>query len=105
MIKKGIFPYLRYVSDFLESPIKVFRWEWFFQGMSAVRLDVVNLFHKGFINEEEQYAMIKGQKVDFGLEANEIGHDIFKNWRAQDLESELKKVASPETKWDIMPIE
>lgn len=54
------------------------------------------MFYKGFINKEEHYAMVKGQKVDFGqnaineffgLEANEIGHDIFKTpretWRVR----------------------
>lgn len=39
----------------------------------------------------------------FGLEVNEIGHDIFKNPRAQDLEIALKKVAWPRTKCDITP--
>ena len=86
MIEKEIFPYPGTVPDFLESPIKAFRWKRFFQGVTAIRYDEVKLFYKGFISEEEHYNMVREQNVDFGsksindffgLEANEIGHDIF----------------------------
>ncbi|KAA0041933.1 hypothetical protein E5676_scaffold306G001360 [Cucumis melo var. makuwa] len=68
------------------------------------------MFYKGYINEEECYAMVKGHKVDFrldtinaffGLETNEIGHAIFKNPQERDLEYALKRVAWSGTKWDI----
>lgn len=56
--------------------------------MIAIRQDVVKMFFKGYINEEEHYAMVKRQNIDFGpkaikelfgLEANEIRLAIFKS--------------------------
>lgn len=56
--------------------------------------------------------MVKGNKVDFGLEAinaffelndNEILHAIFKNLTKQDMQDVLKRVAWPGTKWDRTP--
>uniref|UniRef100_A0A9I9D955 Protein MNN4-like n=1 Tax=Cucumis melo TaxID=3656 RepID=A0A9I9D955_CUCME len=78
----------------------------------AIRLDIVKMFNKRYINEEEHYTMVKGQIFDFGieainelfgLEANEIGHAIFKNLQERDLEDILKRIAWPETRWDILP--
>lgn len=51
---------------FVASPISAFRWKKFIQGVTAIILDVVKMFYKGYMNEEERYAMVKGQKVDFG---------------------------------------
>ena len=78
--------------------------------MTTIRLNIVKMFYKGYIKEEERYAMVKGHKVDFGpntvnelygLEANEIRHIIFKNSQERDLEDALKRVACSGTKWDI----
>lgn len=44
------------------------------------------MFYKDNINEEEHYAMVKGYKVYFGLEVNEIGHAIFKDPKKRDLD-------------------
>lgn len=50
------------------------------------------MFYKGYINEEEHYAIVKGKIVDFGpeainelvgLEAKEIGHAIFKSHKSK----------------------
>lgn len=52
-------------------------------GVNAIRLNVVDLFYRGYTNIE-----VIGKKVDFGFEAinalyglenNEIEHVIFKN--------------------------
>lgn len=60
----------------------------------TIRLDMVDLFYKGYINAKEYYAKVKRKKVDFGpeaintlyrLEINEIGHVIFKNPNECDL--------------------
>ena len=75
--------------------------------MTTIRPDIVKMFYKEYIREEH-YDMVKGQKFDFGpevineifgLEANEIGHAIFKNPQERDSEDMLKKrVAWPATK-------
>ncbi|TYJ96932.1 hypothetical protein E5676_scaffold220G00370 [Cucumis melo var. makuwa] len=80
--------------------------------MTMIRADVVNLFYKGYISEEKQYAMVNEKKVDFGpdainmffgLDDNEIGHAIFKNPKEQNLQEGLTRVAWPGTKWGRMP--
>ncbi|TYK23866.1 hypothetical protein E5676_scaffold419G00400 [Cucumis melo var. makuwa] len=80
--------------------------------MFVIRPDVMKIFYKGYINEEENYFMVKWQKLDFGpnainglfgLEANELGHTIFKNLQEQDLEDASITVAWSGIKWDITP--
>ena len=88
MVEKGLYPFKSLMLEFLASPIKAFKWKIFFEGVIKIRPDVVKLLYKGYINEEELYATVKGKKVEFGPEAinvlyglddNEIEHAIFKN--------------------------
>lgn len=82
MIHNGLYPYNGNMSKFLASPIKLFKWTRFFLRVNEIRPDMVKLFYKGYINEEQHYPMAKGQKVNFGpdainmlygLESNVIG--------------------------------
>lgn len=72
----------------------------------------MDLLYRGYINTEEYYVEVKGNKVDFGLEVinalygldkNEIKHVIFKSLNERNLQEALEKVTWPGTKWDIMP--
>ena len=65
MIEKGLYPYQGTMSEFLASPIRAFRLKRFFQWVIVIRQNLVKLFYKGYINEEQHYMMVKGQKVDF----------------------------------------
>lgn len=58
MIKKWLYPYQGTMPKFLETLIKTFRWKRFFQGVTAIRLDIVKMFYKGYINKEEHYAIV-----------------------------------------------
>lgn len=101
------------MPEFLGSPILALRWKQFFQGLTMIWSNMVNLFYKWYINVDD-YIEVKGQKVDFrlkainelyGLENNEIGNKIFKNLKEQNLEMVLQRVAWPRTKWDRTPTE
>uniref|UniRef100_A0A9I9EIH7 Uncharacterized protein n=1 Tax=Cucumis melo TaxID=3656 RepID=A0A9I9EIH7_CUCME len=61
MIEKGISLYQGAMPGFLAAPTREFIWKRFFQGVTTIRLEVVKMFYKGYINEEEHYAMVKGQ--------------------------------------------
>ncbi|KAA0047035.1 hypothetical protein E6C27_scaffold829G00190 [Cucumis melo var. makuwa] len=63
---KGLYPYQGTISEFLATPIQAFRWRRFFQGVTAMRPDVVKMFYKGYINEEELYTMVKSKKLILG---------------------------------------
>ncbi|KAA0040195.1 hypothetical protein E5676_scaffold190G00300 [Cucumis melo var. makuwa] len=45
------------MPGFLAAPTREFIWKRFFQGVTTIRLEVVKMFYKGYINEEEHYAM------------------------------------------------
>ncbi|KAA0064202.1 hypothetical protein E5676_scaffold218G00180 [Cucumis melo var. makuwa] len=60
MIEKGLYPYQRAMPGFLTIPIQAFKWKRFFQGVIAIIPDVVKMFYKGYINEEEHYVTVKG---------------------------------------------
>ncbi|KAA0041264.1 hypothetical protein E5676_scaffold32G00800 [Cucumis melo var. makuwa] len=82
--------------------------------VNAIRPSVVYLFYRAYINIEELYAEVKEKRVDFGpkainalygLKNNEIGHLIFENPKARDLQDALENIIWPGTKWDRMPTE
>lgn len=102
MIEKGLYPYKENMPKFLVAPIRASRWKRFFQGVTAIRPNIVNLCYKCYINTEEHYTEMKGRRVDFspkainalyGLNNYEIEHVIFKNLKERDLQEALEKVA------------
>ena len=54
------------MPEFLPSPVRAFSWRKLFEGVIAIRANIVNVFYKGYICEEKHYAMVKGKKVYFG---------------------------------------
>lgn len=58
MIEKGLYPYKGIMPEFLTSSIRAFKLKIFFQRVTVIRLDMVKLFHKGYINKEENYLTI-----------------------------------------------
>lgn len=90
IVGKGLYPYKGTMPKFLASPTRALKWKRFFQGVNTIRLCVVDLFYRGYINAEEHYTEVKEKKVDFGpkvintlyeLENNETRHVIFKTLR------------------------
>lgn len=87
---------------FLSASIRAFKWKKFFQGVTEIRADVINLFYKGVIYEEENYVVVKHEKVYFRLEEinacytlddNVVGQVIFKNTIQEDMKDVLKRIA------------
>lgn len=60
-VKKGLFPFKGGLPSFFRDPICTFKWEKLFEGVFEVRVDVVNRFYKGFINDDEDYVIVKGK--------------------------------------------
>lgn len=92
------------------SPIRAFKWQKVFEGVFKLKVDIVNLFYKGFINDKENYVVVKHEKVYFGpeeistfykLDGNTIGQVIFKNPMHEDMRDALKTIARSGTQWDI----
>lgn len=53
MIEKGLYPFGGSMLKFFVTPIRAFRWKRFFEGVTMIRVDVVNLFYKGYISMEK----------------------------------------------------
>ena len=45
---------------FMLAPIRAFKWQKFFEGVTDIRTNVVNLFYKG-----ETYTVVKQERVYF----------------------------------------
>lgn len=65
MMEKGLYLFKGKLSAFLASPIKALGWKQFFEGVTAIRPDVINLFYKSYMSMEKHYALMKGKKVKF----------------------------------------
>ncbi|TYJ99631.1 hypothetical protein E5676_scaffold562G00010 [Cucumis melo var. makuwa] len=63
MIEKGLYPYQGAMPGSLAPLIQAFRWKRFFRCVTSIKPEVVKLFYKGYINKEEHYVMVKGQKI------------------------------------------
>ncbi|KGN44535.1 hypothetical protein Csa_015502 [Cucumis sativus] len=107
-------PFQRRSSELFEFPYPYVEVRETLCGVFDMRVDVVNLFYKSFIHDEENYTVVKQEHVYFGLDdinafygldTNEVGQVIFKNSTPKDMDDGLKTITWLKTEWDNKPTE
>lgn len=80
-----------------------------FEGVFEIKEGIVNMFYKGFINDEENNVVVKQVRVYFraehihaffGLDGNEVEQVILKNPTLEDMQDALKTTSWEGTNWD-----